>query len=412
NSGGVQLTFGPRPRQVIREGAERCLVSPQGPMLLLQNPLGNTRIVSGSTEEIRWTSARASAVNIEYSTDKGQSWIAIAQDVPAITRRYLWQTPAENYSEVLVRIYDPLKPNVGDTSITTFSVQKPVIALKKPSGGEKIGFSEVLDISWTKDLVERVHVDYSPDAGKTWKRIVSGHNESLYRWNVADTVTDQGMIRIVSANDNTLISQSGVFSVNRPHAILISPNGGEKWQGNSTQKIQWVSDYVRRVVLEFSLDNGQTWRRVRLAPINADSGSFTWRLPDTTSGSAMVRILNDADRTQLVASSGAFSIIDSVMTSITNDAGGAIPVFGIERSSISTNGSRLTLAYSSSSSFTVKASIVSASGKSLPVNSIDEIREGAHTIDVELHNLSQGAYYLVLNGGMVTEYIYPFTIIR
>jgi hypothetical protein len=409
NSGGVQLTFGPRPRQVVRAGAEDCLSTPVNPTVILQNPLGRSRIVSGSTEEIRWSSARVSAVTIEYSTDKGSTWLQIAENIPAVTRKYSWKTPEENYTDVLVRIYDSNKPLVGDTSIAAFSVEKPFVTLKYPVGNEKLGIGESVNITWLKDLVERVHVEYSADAGQNWKRLISSLSGNFYTWKIGDTATNSALIRVISAENSSLIAQSLPFSVNSAQATLITPNGGEKWVRNSSQKIQWSSEFVKRVILEYSLNNGQNWQKVRLVPVIADSGYYLWKLPDTTSSSVMVQIRNDADKSILASSAQTFSIIDTVATSVetTYTNTNLLKIINVQ-TDIANETSTLT--FTAPEMLNITISLISPLGN-LRVLLKDFISSSNNNFSFTTQNLAQGVYFVVIDAEKQKATI-PITIIR
>ncbi len=411
NSGGSLLTFGPRPRQVVRAGAEQCLSAPVNPTIVLQSPLGNTKILAGTTEEIRWSSARINTINIEYSTDKGVTWQKIAINIPATQRSYNWETPTEDFSEVLVRVYNPLQPTVGDTSITTFSVQNPFISLKYPQGNEKIGTNETIQISWAKDLVQRVHVEYSADGGQSWKRLATSLSVTNFTWNVADTVTNKGSVRIISAENGELIAQSGQFSVNVSRAELITPKGGEQLQKNSIYKIQWTSEFVKRLYLEYSLDNGQSWQYVRIAAVPADSGYYSWKLPDMASQTALVRISSDADRTLILAQTPmVFSIVDSIATTVENESSASrvLKIVGVK---LNSDGQNSLVNFTASEGMSIDVSLVSTLGISQYVLKGIPARNGENMLSFKTGDLAQGMYILVLKSGK-NEATIPVTLIR
>jgi hypothetical protein len=409
NAGGVQLTFGPRPQQVIRAGAEFCLSTPVKPTLVLQNPLGKTRIVSGMIEEIRWSSARVSTIGIQYSSDSGKTWRNIAENIPAIQRKYAWKTPIENYKEVLVRIFDVNNAATGDTSIATFSIEKPYVTLKYPTGNEKIGIGETINITWVKDLIERVHVEFSGNGGQTWKRISSSHSGTFLSWKITEAATNQGVIRIISAENSTLFALSQPFSLNSAKATLISPNGGERWEKNSTEKIQWSSEFVKRVHVEYSLNNGQSWEKVRILPVLADSGYTIWRVPDTTSENVLVRLRNDADKSIITSSVSTFAIVNSATTSIAAESKvqGLLKIGNVYFDKSADN-IVLHLMSSTSSAITIQLFSSDGSVHKVLTNNFSDKPE-SYLFNTE--HLAQGSYFLVVRSGREEKTI-PINIIR
>ncbi len=80
----------------------------------------------------------------------------------------------------------------------------------------------------------------------------------------------------------------GYHVTGRP--FMLFPNGGENLVANSIQTLQWKTtdgadiDYV---LLEYSLDNGDTWSDI---DITANTGSYDWVVPTADSNQCLVRI--------------------------------------------------------------------------------------------------------------------------
>ncbi len=54
---------------------------------------------------------------------------------------------------------------------------------------------------------------------------------------------------------------------------VISPNGGENWEANSTQLIKWQSKDVSKVKIEYSLDGGLSWEIISQS-VDASFGKY------------------------------------------------------------------------------------------------------------------------------------------
>ncbi|MFN3404907.1 MAG: T9SS type A sorting domain-containing protein [Cytophagaceae bacterium] len=97
------------------------------------------------------------------------------------------------------------------------------------------------------------------------------------------------MVRVTDAlNPSTKDISDNVFSIDKA-VTLISPNGGENWQGGTTQTITWavgnpISGTYR---LEYSINNGGSWSQI---VTNVTGTSYNWTLPNTASLQALVRI--------------------------------------------------------------------------------------------------------------------------
>jgi hypothetical protein len=101
----------------------------------------------------------------------------------------------------------------------------------------------------------------------------------------------------------------------QPTLTVNSPNGGEVWLANSTHSITWSStDFTGTVAIDYSLDGGSTWL-VAIAS-TANTGSYSWRLPASTSTNCKVRVKDSADGSPADISNANF-IIEPETESIT-----------------------------------------------------------------------------------------------
>lgn len=69
---------------------------------------------------------------------------------------------------------------------------------------------------------------------------------------------------------------------------VVSPNGGEMFLSGTDTTITWLGLLPQdRVILEYSLDSGETWRRTGRIGKNYSS---PWKVPKVSSGKALVRV--------------------------------------------------------------------------------------------------------------------------
>jgi len=80
-----------------------------------------------------------------------------------------------------------------------------------------------------------------------------------------------------------------------PTIDLISPIAGMKWNGHMQNEIQWGSEFIADVKIEFSSDNGSSWSDV-VESFSAHYRTFTWTAPtDLISTECLIKISDVAN---------------------------------------------------------------------------------------------------------------------
>ncbi|HYF03147.1 MAG TPA: M12 family metallo-peptidase [Patescibacteria group bacterium] len=415
-----QLTFGPRPQAVIRAGAESaragsqiCLAPPKNPAVYMQYPVGRQNLIAGAEDEIRWTSARINMVRVQYSTDNGTSWVTVEDNIAATERKIRWTVPKLSSTTFLVRVSDVTNPSVYDQTEASMSIAMPVLSLTYPTGGERLGHGEIVDIKWNSQLVPVINIDYSPTGQAPWIWVAENLRSSLYKWTVPANETSTAIIR-VSDTSGRIISSSQPFSLGTSAGTLISPNGGEKWGRGARVWIAWNSDFVSRITLEYSVDGGQTWKAVRRPniPLDASLGAFQWTVPEDVSTNALMRIVNAATDQELDKSDAPFELdlVSSVDDAVAESNGLAI-------SGITPNPARdeavVTLSANElAGSGMTTLEIVDVTGKVLFTTTYSsQGATGERAIRLNLSEVPQGVYLLVIKSG-TAQVSAPLRIVR
>ena len=75
---------------------------------------------------------------------------------------------------------------------------------------------------------------------------------------------------------------------------LTSPTGGESWTAGTVHDITWTSSGIAKVKIEYSSDNGSTWKVIADSTAAA-AGSYSWAVPRTISEKCLVKISNPAN---------------------------------------------------------------------------------------------------------------------
>jgi hypothetical protein len=108
-----------------------------------------------------------------------------------------------------------------------------------------------------------------------------------------------------------------------PGVAVTSPNGGESWLVGSSHAITWTATdaegiAANGITLEYSVNNGASWLPV--ASGLANSGSFSWTVPNNPSLTALVRAtaVDIHANTAIDASDAVFTIQGTSSTSLTS----------------------------------------------------------------------------------------------
>ncbi len=95
------------------------------PQLTLANPNGGETLLGGTNYTINWSSYQVANVKIEYTTNGGNNWNAIANSVPNVNS-YTWAVPQINSTNCKVRISDAANTTLTSMSAATFSISSNV----------------------------------------------------------------------------------------------------------------------------------------------------------------------------------------------------------------------------------------------------------------------------------------------
>ncbi len=167
--------------------------------LTLLSPAGGESWYVGTTQYITWSSYGIQNVNLDYSTDAGSSWNAIASGVPAASASYSWIIPNTTTTEALVRISDQSNPSLLSINATPFSIAPPpTVKLHGPKAGAKLVAGRTYPLLWASQSVGSVDLAYSTDNGFNWtvidQNIPSG--DTPYLWTVPTVPTSKALLRV------------------------------------------------------------------------------------------------------------------------------------------------------------------------------------------------------------------------
>jgi hypothetical protein len=212
--------------------------------------------------------------------------------------------------------------NGGNTQVLVIlgapDIVLPSIQVTSPNGGESLTGGTTHDITWNwQGSIEAVLIQYSVDNGANWITIEPfAENTGIYQWTVPETPGENCLVRIgASDSDAGPVDVSDeVFSIvtTGPSSInLMSPNRWTTLTAGTTEEITWHwtgSGEVDNIMLEYSIDSGQTW--MMIVPGTANTGSYFWYVPNTPSEHCLIRIqVGEGDEVLSAISEVEFSIV-------------------------------------------------------------------------------------------------------
>ena len=284
-------------------------VSPQSSMTVIR-PMANEIIVGGTRNyQIQYLGVNVTLrKTLEYSLDGGTTWNPIA-----VTRNdsssYSWNVPDTASTQAVVRVTDSNGVSGRSNVFTIKSGKASSLTVIRPATGEVLaGGTQGYRIEFVGvNVTQQKRLEYSIDGGATWIPIATiSSNASSYAWDVPQTPTTTGLVRITDSNGVT--GTSGVFTIQTSSVsslVVVRPTAGEVIDGGTQgYRIEFTGvNVAQKKTFEYSLDGGATWNLIGIDESSATS--YAWNVPDIASTQALVRI---TDMNGVTGTSGMFTI--------------------------------------------------------------------------------------------------------
>ncbi|MEN6445086.1 MAG: SBBP repeat-containing protein [Candidatus Cloacimonas sp.] len=190
----------------------------------LLSPNGGEIWGAESIKNISWSVANISNLKLEYSSDNGNSWLTIADNVSAAAGSYSWTLPNIISSQCLIKISDAADNTIWDISDNPFII-RPYIIVIDPNGNEYFTVNSIYSIFWLNtEEVSFVLIDYSIDGGVNWLPVhTSPYPASVgrYDWLVPNNPSTNCLIKVRNSDNSAIFDVSDeVFTIN---PVLLPP---------------------------------------------------------------------------------------------------------------------------------------------------------------------------------------------
>lgn len=187
------------------------------------------------------------------------------------------------------------------------------VTITYPNGGEELTAGRTHIISWSKANVDYdVHVEFSIDAGQSWQRISDAPVSVLdrnYNWKSPRIRTTEALVRLVNADDGTVVDQSDqLFSLLPAPSQITRPAASDPiYVAGADDFIRWNVEEALNVRFEFS-ENGEDNWIVVTPTVNTQAKETPWQIPAVNSKRCVIRMVV-AETNEIIASSEPFRIL-------------------------------------------------------------------------------------------------------
>ena len=259
------------------------------------SPNGGEEWFAGSSDNIKWQSGNIVNVKIEYTLNGGGSWNTIVASTPS-TGVYSWNSiPNVSSLQCLVRISNADASAPSDVSDANFTITNPgtkLIRVTAPNGGESWSVGTSQKITWSAAGISNVKIEYTINNGISWNTIIaSTPSTGNYIWSqIPNSPSTNCKVRITDADSGSPSDDSDNFFTiaSAPLIVVVSPNGGETLLSGSIKTIQYTSQNVPNVKIEYTINGGANW--ITIAASTPSVGTYDWTVPNINSSQCKVRV--------------------------------------------------------------------------------------------------------------------------
>ena len=316
------------------------------PIVSLSYPIGGESFGTGTGQYIEWSTVGVANVMAQYSTNNGATWTDIGT-FPAGNNYCNWVAPSTITSQTKIRVYNVENAINQASSPAVFSITAmpttasekyyggsndgykmasslpDAIAVTAPNGGETFYPTNTVNITWTFRNTDYVKIEYSLNNGSSWNLITASvaADTQTYPWTIPNSPSTQCLIKVSDLRSTLSDVSNATFTINSAFVTVTYPNGGESFGEGTGQYIEWNSNAVATVLLEYSIDNGTTWTTIGTA--QASDKYANWVAPAGANSQCLIRISDSATPAVSDSTDATFAITTMPVADVAKYRGGA-----------------------------------------------------------------------------------------
>lgn len=408
--GSIVYKFHPEVKKRIRGAADKaktkCMPAPTVPTVQLTYPIGSETLFANKTVQIGWNVEKVNRIKLSYSLNGGGDWIEIVGDKSAVNdSTHSWLVPDVSSTNALMKIEEVGNNTVFDQSVLPFRIIQQGITIESPKEGQEVGYSIPFIMLWKKSSVDKIKVEYSIDGGKNWvlrKNNLLSLQDTL---DFPDVATDNAMLKMTDV-DNPSVFDVVTFKLGKETAEIFSPKTGHfVCTPNPNFTYYYEQHFVTKLNIWFSNDDKKTWVKSTFQPIDGTTWKHEWTGASNTNNlkvtdKAFVKFTPFGNDNLIIAEEGPFTVYDcplSVKDGVFNED--VLNITSISPNPV-TDKSILNF-YIDTKNYTNNLSleVFDITGNVLLNSDLNTFNNGNNSLDLNLGNLSQGAYFVVLTYG-------------
>jgi len=282
--------------------------------ITLITPNGGETWETNTIQKIKWTSIGVSLVNLDYSNTPHSAspvWYPIASNVDAKLGEYEWtipNTPAPNYHVRISQVPSGIPSSMSSEDFQIFNTKFTYLF---PGGGEVLQGDSDLEIKWDYyGPSQNVYIAFGDLNTNTQGLIVGPIPTSTKKilWKVPAINSNNFRIQIFDLHNQAHRISDPISVVYPPQQSLslLSPSASSEFNSGEILNINWSSDNIDLIRIEYSTDGGISWNLIT-DNITGAQGSYLWTIPQTNSSNCKIR-LSDASDSNPFTISPAFSL--------------------------------------------------------------------------------------------------------
>lgn len=264
------------------------------PSLTLFQPNGGEQWQVGLTYAITWNSVNVTTISIAYSTNGSTTWIPITT-AAASSSSFQWTIPNTPTTAAIVRISDSDNNNIYDQSDAPFTI----LPIFPPTTLTATAGNAIVILHWQSSTSSGI-------SGYAVYRRITTHTIFTQIGSTTLTTYADAMVTNGTTYEYAVRTMVGTFlsdfspttqaTPQMPTLTLLIPTSGSVLWSGSTTPIQWSwSGNIPSVSLQWRPYPNTPWQSVTTNIAN--TGAYTWYVPDFPTTSASLRIVKADDAT-------------------------------------------------------------------------------------------------------------------
>jgi hypothetical protein len=265
--------------------------------------------------------------------------------------------------------------------------------------------------TWTANVSKKFNGYFSSDNGNTWEQIFQNTGLTEYSFELPDIKSDNCLIQVEDATNKEIVSLSREFAIGDAFLKLSDPRDGEILCAGRKYNITWNYRYLNSFLIEYSVNNGTSWKKSSIVPIEAEKKEFNWSIPNVTADSVLIRAKIFDDQEGIIYLADHYFAIDTCGAGVEDNTSSKViieitgakpnPMNNIVEFKITNN----------SYEQNAEISLINISGATIWKNGSTKLFSGSNSLHFDFSAIPQGEYYLIMKNTNC-NLSYPISIVR